>query len=129
MTAADAQGAADRVAEEVNAGIRYAMWSVFALEEVLPEDDGERRSLIAAAERAVAGDAGTASTRAPFVEGLVDLVLERAAAERGENPERVTVGALDAWPDVCRPGCCRMRAGVDSGVPAACGLDLVGADA
>lgn len=73
--------------------------------------------------------AGTASTRAPFVEGLVDLVLERAAAERGEDPERTTVGTLDAWPDVCRPGCCRMRAGVDSGVPAACGLDLVGADA
>jgi ferrochelatase len=21
---------------------------------------------------------------------------------------------------VCRPGCCRLRAGVDSGVPAAC---------
>src|SRR4029078_13205658 len=77
----------------------------------------------------VAVRAGTASTRAPFVEGLVQLVLERAAAERGEHPERVTVGALDAWPDVCRPGCFRMRAGVDSGVPAACGLDLVGADA
>ncbi|HEX5332617.1 MAG TPA: ferrochelatase, partial [Cellulomonas sp.] len=67
--------------------------------------------------------AGTAGTRAPFVEGLVDLVLERAAAERGEDVVRATVGAFDAWPDVCRPGCCRLRAGVDSGVPAACGSD------
>ncbi len=67
--------------------------------------------------------AGTAGTRAPFVEGLVDLVLERAAAERGEDVVLETVGAFDAWPDVCRPGCCRVRAGVDSGVPAACGSD------
>lgn len=67
--------------------------------------------------------AGTVGTRAPFVEGLVDLVLERAAAERGDEPERQTEGDLGAWPDVCRPGCCRMRAGVDSGVPALCGQD------
>jgi ferrochelatase len=67
--------------------------------------------------------AGSVSTRAPFVEGLVDMVLERAAAERGEDVERVTLGALGAWPDVCRPGCCRLRAGEDSGVPAACGSD------
>lgn len=67
--------------------------------------------------------AGTVSTRPAFVSGLVDLVLERAAAERGEDVERVTVGELGAWPDVCRPGCCRQRAGVDSGVPAACGED------
>jgi ferrochelatase len=67
--------------------------------------------------------AGSVSTREPFVRGLVDMVLERAAAERGEDVERVTVGTLDAWPDVCRPGCCRLRAGEDSGVPAACGSD------
>jgi ferrochelatase len=69
--------------------------------------------------------AGSVSTREPFVQGLVDMVLERAAAERGEEVERVTVGTLGAWPDVCRPGCCRLRAGEDSGVPAACGLDPV----
>jgi protoporphyrin/coproporphyrin ferrochelatase len=69
--------------------------------------------------------AGTVSTRAPFVEGLVDMVLERAAASRGEDVERVTVGSLGAWPDICRPGCCRLRAGEDSGVPAACGSDVV----
>jgi ferrochelatase len=71
--------------------------------------------------------AGSVSTRAPFVEGLVDMVLERAAAERGEDVARVTVGALGAWPDVCRPGCCRQRAGEDSGIPAACGSDPVAA--
>ncbi|WP_227425660.1 ferrochelatase [Pengzhenrongella sicca] len=67
--------------------------------------------------------AGTVSTRPAFVAGLVDLVLERAARERGEDVEPVAVGALGAWPDVCRAGCCRQRAGVDSGVPAACGED------
>jgi ferrochelatase len=61
--------------------------------------------------------AGSASTRAPFVAGLVDLMLERAAAERGEDPERVTVGAFDAWPDRCAVGCCFQRAGVDTGLP------------
>ncbi|RMI05170.1 ferrochelatase [Cellulomonas triticagri] len=61
--------------------------------------------------------AGSASTRAPFVAGLVDLMLERAAAERGEDPERVTVGALGAWPDRCAVGCCLQRAGVDTGLP------------
>jgi ferrochelatase len=61
--------------------------------------------------------AGSASTRAPFVAGLVDLMLERAAAERGEDPERVTAGAFDAWPDRCVVGCCFQRAEVDTGLP------------
>lgn len=37
----------------VNASIRYAMFSVFALEEALPEDDDERAKLVATAESAV----------------------------------------------------------------------------
>lgn len=65
--------------------------------------------------------AGTVSASPVFVSGLVDMVLERAAAERGEAVERVTVGELGAWPDVCRSGCCRQRVGVESGRPAACG--------
>jgi ferrochelatase len=65
----------------------------------------------------VAVRAGSASTRAPFVAGLVDLVLERAAAERGEDPDRTTVGVLGAWPDRCAVGCCFQRAGVDTGLP------------
>ena len=67
--------------------------------------------------------AGTVSTRPAFVAGLVDLVLERAARERGESVEPVAVGTLSPAPDVCRTGCCWQRAGVDSGVPAACGED------
>ncbi|HEX5332618.1 MAG TPA: hydrogen peroxide-dependent heme synthase [Cellulomonas sp.] len=39
--------------ELVNASIRYAMYSVFALEEALPEDDDERAQLVATAESAV----------------------------------------------------------------------------
>lgn len=43
-------------AETLNATVRYTMWTVFALEEVLPEDDDERAELIAAAQAAVAND-------------------------------------------------------------------------
>ena len=43
-------------AETLNATVRYTMWTVFALEEVLPEDDDERAELIAAALSAVADD-------------------------------------------------------------------------
>ncbi|GCE76128.1 hydrogen peroxide-dependent heme synthase [Cellulomonas biazotea] len=43
-------------AEALNATVRYTMWSVFALEEVLPEDDTERAQLIAAAQDAVGAD-------------------------------------------------------------------------
>lgn len=67
--------------------------------------------------------AGSAATRRPFVSGLVDLMLERAAAERGEDTTPVTVGALGAWPDVCEAGCCFRRAGQDTGIPAAAGSD------
>ncbi|WP_421740892.1 hydrogen peroxide-dependent heme synthase [Cellulomonas sp.] len=43
-------------AEALNATVRYTMWTVFALEEVLPEDDDERAELITAAQAAVAAD-------------------------------------------------------------------------
>jgi chlorite dismutase len=43
-------------AETLNATVRYTMWTVFALEEVLPEDDDERAELITAAQSAVAAD-------------------------------------------------------------------------
>ena len=42
--------------EALNATVRYTMWTVFALEEVLPEDDDERAELITAAQAAVADD-------------------------------------------------------------------------
>jgi ferrochelatase len=75
--------------------------------------------------------ADSVGTREPFVRGLVDLVLERAAAARaldaGEQPPAgVTVGAHGPRPDVCPVGCCRQRDGVDSGIPAACSVDPLG---
>jgi ferrochelatase len=41
-----------------------------------------------------------------FVTMLRDLVLERAAAERGEEPPRPCVGRLGPGWDNCRPDCC-----------------------
>jgi len=49
----------------------------------------------------------TVGTDPRFVAALVDLVLERAAAARGEVPARPVVGGLRASHDVCPAGCCR----------------------
>ncbi len=65
--------------------------------------------------------AATAGTHAAFVRGLVDLVLERAAGERGEGPARVASGALGPSHDVCPVGCCPNLRAPDR--PAACGAD------
>jgi ferrochelatase len=54
-----------------------------------------------------------------FVAALRDLVLERAATERGEGPERRAVGALGPSHDVCPAGCCAAR----TPRPAAAGAD------
>ncbi|MBW1595548.1 ferrochelatase [Streptomyces sp. JJ38] len=54
-----------------------------------------------------------------FVAGVRDLVLERAATERGEHPERCALGALGPSHDVCPVGCCPARAPR----PAAAGAD------
>ncbi len=67
--------------------------------------------------------AATAGVHAAFVSGLVDLVLERAAAERGEGPRRAAVGSLGASHDVCPVGCCANLRAPDR--PAACGVDWV----
>jgi ferrochelatase len=68
--------------------------------------------------------AGTVGTREPFVSGLVDLLLERAALARGDEVAEATVGSLPALRSVCAPGCCLRRDGEQSGVPALCGTDL-----
>ncbi|WP_068204191.1 ferrochelatase [Isoptericola dokdonensis] len=68
--------------------------------------------------------AGTVSTREPFVRGLVDLLLERAAIARGEDVAEATVGDLPPFRSVCAPGCCLRRDGEPSGVPALCGSGL-----
>jgi ferrochelatase len=68
--------------------------------------------------------AGTVGTREPFVRGLVDLLLERAALARDEEITEATVGSLPALRSVCAPGCCLRRDGEPSGVPALCSTDL-----
>jgi len=73
--------------------------------------------------------APTVGTHPAFVAGLVDLLLERAAAERARGagtavPDPVRVGPLPALPDRCPPDGCRREAGVGSGRPAACTVDV-----
>ena len=62
----------------------------------------------------------TAGTDEHFVEGLVDLLLERAAEARGEVvvPESWLPG--DVRPSVCAPGCCP---NLRTAKPALCGRD------
>jgi ferrochelatase len=61
----------------------------------------------------------TVGTDPEFVTGLVDLVEERAAEARGEQPTRPAWPGA-ALPSVCPPGCCpNLRAGK----PALCGRD------
>ncbi|MDK1475930.1 ferrochelatase [Streptomyces sp. 549] len=54
-----------------------------------------------------------------FAAAVRELVLERAAAERGEQPARCALGALGPSHDVCPIGCCPARAPR----PAAAGAD------
>ena len=50
--------------------------------------------------------AATAGVHPEFVAGLVDLMLERAAAARGENPNRPVAGDGPVGWYACAPGCC-----------------------
>ncbi|PRH80998.1 ferrochelatase [Streptomyces solincola] len=54
-----------------------------------------------------------------FAAAVRDLLLERAAAERGIDPERCALGALGPSHDLCPVGCCPARAAR----PAAAGAD------
>jgi ferrochelatase len=51
--------------------------------------------------------AATVGTHPLFVRGLVDLVLERAAVERGEAVDRPALSPLGPSHDRCPVGCCR----------------------
>lgn len=64
--------------------------------------------------------AATAGTHPAFVAALVDLVLERAAAERGDPVDRPVAGTLPPSPDACPVGCCPNPR---QARPAACGQD------
>ncbi|WP_406207425.1 ferrochelatase [Streptomyces decoyicus] len=57
-----------------------------------------------------------------FAAAVRDLLLERAAAERGRTPERCALGSLAASHDLCPVGCCPARAPR----PAAAGADWRG---
>ena len=59
--------------------------------------------------------AHTVDTHPAFIASLVDLILERAARARGENPEQPSTLPLGAWPDECTSHCCRMIEGLDTG--------------
>ncbi len=67
-----------------------------------------------------ASRAATAGTDPRFVAMIRDLLVERAATERGEDPERPTVGDMPAWAGVCAAGCCPNPRGPR---PALCGSD------
>ncbi|MFF4607514.1 ferrochelatase [Streptomyces sp. NPDC001339] len=57
-----------------------------------------------------------------FAAAVRDLLLERAATERGGTPERCALGALGAGHDLCPSGCCPAR----RPRPAAAGADWQG---
>jgi ferrochelatase len=62
--------------------------------------------------------AATAGDHAAFVSGLVDLMLERAAAARGEEPDKPVAGSATAGWYECRIDCCpNLR---EPGRPALC---------
>ena len=63
--------------------------------------------------------AATAGTHPAFVSAIRDLLLERAAAERGDPVIRSAVGTLAAAHDICPVGCCRNLRGE---VPTLCGV-------
>jgi ferrochelatase len=63
--------------------------------------------------------AATAGVDPRFVAMVRDLLLERAASERGETPERAAVGSEATW-DVCPARCCPNPRGSR---PALCGQD------
>ncbi len=67
--------------------------------------------------------ADTVGVRKVFISGLVDMVLERAARERGEAISPAVSGSYAAFPDVAPPGSCRMRHGEVTGIPVVAGAD------
>jgi ferrochelatase len=64
--------------------------------------------------------AATVGTDPRFVAAVRELVLERAAVARGEQPVRRALGALGPSHDVCPSGCCPNPRGPR---PALCGAD------
>ncbi|MGN6599946.1 MAG: ferrochelatase [Actinomycetes bacterium] len=65
--------------------------------------------------------AATVGTDPRFVAAIRDLVLERAAVERGEAVTRAVVPGMTVSHDVCPVGCCRNLRAAET--PAAAGAD------
>ncbi|WP_330261634.1 ferrochelatase [Streptomyces sp. NBC_00539] len=86
--------------------------------EVLYDLDTEATAKAAELHLPVARSA-TVGADPRFAAAVRDLVLERAAAERGEAVERCALGALGPSHDLCAVGCCPARAPR----PAAAGVD------
>jgi ferrochelatase len=63
--------------------------------------------------------AATVGADPRFAAAVRDMVLERAAAERGLGPRRCALGALGPSHDICPAGCCPAR----TPLPAAAGTD------
>jgi ferrochelatase len=115
---------ADRLAELAAEGERSVVIAPigFISDHLEVAFDLDVEAMDAAADLGItAVRAATVGTRPTFVRGLVDLVLERAARERGESPPVPTVGALPPLPDVAPPGSCRARDGIVTGVPVIAG--------
>ena len=64
--------------------------------------------------------AATAGTDPRFVAMVRDLLVERAAHERGEQVPRTAAGDIGAWREICAAGCCPNPRGPK---PALCGQD------
>jgi ferrochelatase len=64
--------------------------------------------------------AATVGVDSQFVSALADLLVERAAESRGEQPLRPALGSRGPVPSVCPVGCCRNLRGDRA---AACGAD------
>jgi ferrochelatase len=87
--------------------------------EVLYDLDTE--AMATARELGIACErAATAGVDPRFVAMVRELLLERAAVERGEEPPRAAVGSVPAAWDVCAAGCCANPRGHR---PALCGSD------
>ncbi|WP_434597617.1 ferrochelatase [Streptomyces sp. A5-4] len=86
--------------------------------EVLYDLDTEATAKAAELGLPVARSA-TVGSDPRFAAAVRDLLLERAAAERGRAVERCVLGTLGASHDVCPVGCCPARAPR----PAAAGVD------
>lgn len=106
-------------AQQVKAVVLVPIGFVSDHMEVIYDLDTEAmataRDLGMACERAA-----TAGVDPRFVAMVRDLLVERAASERGEERERAAVGGIAPSWDVCPAGCCANQRGHR---PALCGTD------